>query len=86
MSTVVDTVEFIGYKKLAAAIIRLAAEDVLMLPERHAYRINAEEFFESEWFNELADLIDLDPDCLRDKLLDNKTSYKRREKRETAIA
>ena len=40
----VDMVEISKYKKLAAKIIKLAAEDVLMLPKGHEDRIDAEIF------------------------------------------
>ena len=73
----VDMVEISKYKKLAAKIIKLAAEDVLMLPKGHEDRIDAEMFFESEWFYEIAD----NPDRFREKLF-----QKQNRKRKAAIA
>jgi hypothetical protein len=77
----VDMVEISKYKKLAAKIIKLAAEDVLMLPKGHEDRIDAEIFFESEWFYEIADLININPDSFREKLF-----QKQNRKRKAAIA
>ncbi len=77
----VDMVEISKYKKLAAKIIKLAAEDVLMLPKGHEDRIDAEMFFESEWFYEIADLININPDSFREKLF-----QKQNRKRKAAIA
>ena len=72
----VDMVEISKYKKLAAKIIKLAAEDVLMLPKGHEDRIDAEIFFESEWFYEIADLININPDSFRENF--SKTKQKKK--------
>lgn len=80
MSTVIDIVEITRYKKLAEEIIKLAAKDILLLPESNENRIDAEKFLESEWFYEIADLIDIDPKSFRDKL------YRKQKTKKAAIA
>ncbi len=47
---------------------KLAAEDILFLPDGHQNKIDAENFFESEWFYGIADLIDVNPDFFKDRL------------------
>jgi hypothetical protein len=56
--------QFAPYKHLAAAIILQAYRD-RNAPE---YRYEIMQFFSGEWFEELAGLINLDPDLIREKL------------------
>lgn len=47
-----------------------------MLPDGHQNKIDAENFFESEWFYGIADLIDVNPDFFKDRLYQKQKTKK----------
>lgn len=57
-----------GYRALAAGIIRQAVWDVKNLPNRDPDKIDAIEFFTKDWFEFIADVLNLDAGKIRRKI------------------
>lgn len=57
-----------GYRALAAGIIRQAVWDVKNLPNKDPDKIDAIEFFTNDWFEFIADVLNLDAGKIRKKV------------------